>query len=62
MSVFCFYCVEENTCYDETDFFHTMNRGEIITPAIKEQRDTLIKAMADAGYTFDFEKKELKIL
>jgi len=29
-------------------------------PATKEQRDTLIKAMTDAGYTFDFEKKELK--
>ena len=29
-------------------------------PATKEQRDTLIKAMADAGYTFDFEKKKLK--
>ena len=31
-----------------------------ITPATKEQSDTLLKAMADAGYTFDFEKKELK--
>ena len=30
------------------------------TPATKEQRDTLIKAMTDAGYTFDYEKKELK--
>ena len=29
-------------------------------PATKKQRDTLMKAMADAGYTFDFEKKELK--
>ena len=29
-------------------------------PTTKEQRNTLIKAMADAGYTFDFEKKELK--
>ena len=29
-------------------------------PATKEQRDTLMKAMADAGYTFDFAKKELK--
>ncbi len=29
-------------------------------PATKEQRDTLMEAMADAGYTFDFEKKELK--
>ena len=31
-------------------------------PATKEQRDTLMKAMADAGYSFDFEKKELKLL
>jgi len=29
-------------------------------PASKEQRNQLEKAMADAGYTFDFEKKELK--
>lgn len=29
-------------------------------PATKEQRDTLAKAMAEEGYTFDFEKKELK--
>jgi len=29
-------------------------------PATKEQRDTLLKAMSDAGYTFDFGKKELK--
>ena len=27
-------------------------------PATKEQRETLMKAMADAGYTFDFESKE----
>ena len=29
-------------------------------PATKEQCDTLMKAMADAGWEFDFEKKELK--
>jgi len=29
-------------------------------PATKEHRDALMKAMTDAGYTFDFEKKELK--
>lgn len=29
-------------------------------PATKEQCNTLMKAMTDAGYTFDFEKKELK--
>lgn len=31
-----------------------------VHPAIKEQRDTLLKAMADAGYEWDAEKKELK--
>lgn len=31
-----------------------------VKPATKEQRDTLLKAMSDAGYTFDFDKKELK--
>ena len=31
-----------------------------VYPATKEQRDKLEKAMADAGYVFDFEKKELK--
>ena len=30
------------------------------TPATKEQRDVLIKAMNDAGYKWDIEKKELK--
>ena len=30
-----------------------------ITPATKEQRDLLLKKMHEAGYTFDFEKKEL---
>ena len=29
-------------------------------PATKEQRDKLLKAMADKGWQFDFEKKELK--
>lgn len=33
-----------------------------IHPATKEQRDTLMKAMKEAGYTFDFEKKQLKKL
>lgn len=31
-------------------------------PATKEQRDTLMKAMADAGYEWDADKKELKKL
>lgn len=55
------YC----TLYNDGDF----NDGSILyfdidstKPATKEQRDTLERAMADAGYTFDFEKKELKKL
>ena len=53
------YC----TLYDDGDF----DDGSILyfdvdstKPATKEQRDTLMKAMADAGWEFDFEKKELK--
>ena len=34
--------------------------GKGFQPATKEQRDTLMKAMTDAGYTFDFKKKELR--
>lgn len=59
----------DSYCFiDRTGWFcdgakgHTLNErinGKIY-PATKEQRDTLMKAMADAGYTFDFEKKELK--
>lgn len=36
------------------------HKSKGIVPATQKQRDTLMKAMADAGYTFDFEKKELK--
>ena len=58
MSVCCFYCVEENEYYDETDNFHIMNSGEIITPATKEQRDTLFTKLHEAGYEWDSEKKQ----
>lgn len=30
------------------------------TPAVKEQRDLLMEALNKAGYTFDFDKKEVK--
>lgn len=33
---------------------------EDVKPATKEQRDTLERAITNAGYTFNFEKKELK--
>lgn len=34
----------------------------LLVPATKEQRDTLFAKMKEAGYTFDFKKKELKKL
>ena len=43
----------------EIDWSNGWSNGSFI-PATKEQHDTLMKAIADAGYTFDFEKKELK--
>ena len=50
-------------CYGNHKFFiPIVGSHEIVGsyPATKEQRDQLEKAMADAGYAFDFEKKELK--
>lgn len=47
--------IQVNTKLDK--FWETA-RG--VKPSTKEQRDTLIKAMTDSGYTFNFEKKELK--
>lgn len=50
-------------CYgNHKDFMCIRGSHEIVGsyPATKEQRDKLGKAMADAGYVFDFEKKELK--
>ena len=51
------YCYGSHKCFIDMGGSH-----EIVgsSPATKEQRDKLEKAMADAGYTFDFEKKELK--
>ena len=56
---YCDYDSEDGFCLGES---HTCcwTDAKILHPATKEQRDTLFKAMADAGYTFDFEKKELK--
>ena len=55
----CFetYCfVDWNGIFRVFEYIGSRN----IYPATKEQRDDLIKTMNDAGYTFDFKKKELK--
>ena len=50
-------------CYgNHKGFMYMGGSHEIVGsyPATKEQRDKLEKAMANAGYAFDFEKKELR--
>ena len=57
-------------CHVNTDdgrFYDDIGKNEcfclidaVVNPATKEQRDKLEKAMDDAGYTFDFDKNELK--
>ena len=58
---YCFlYCrYDDGFFYADFENGNTINSSDII-PATKEQRDQLEKAMTDAGYTFDFCKKELK--
>jgi len=54
------YCKLINDIFEPFDDARTCCEGNpYVHPATKEQRDTLMKAMADAGYTFEFEKKEL---
>jgi hypothetical protein len=58
-----YHCVVDSGKFkiQEKDFYWgKTNDVPLLHPATKEQRDTLMKAMADAGYAFDFENKELK--
>jgi len=58
-----YHCVADSGKFkiQEKDFYWgKTNDVPLLHPATKEQRDTLMKAMADAGYIFDFEKKELR--
>ena len=57
-----YYCrVYQGAFYDnENENGYMGTTSSPLYPATKEQRDTLLKAMTDAGWEFDFEKKELK--
>jgi len=60
ISLYCWYNGQTNNFHSkEVDNVSVTTRNKIC-PATKEQHDALEKAMTDAGYTFDFEKKELK--
>lgn len=55
-SSYCFLTAGDKQRFKEGTYHHKHN----IKPATKEQRDLLFQKMYEAGYTFDFEKKELK--
>lgn len=58
---YCDYDSEDHFCLGE---HHTCcwTDAKILYPATKEQRDLLFQKMKEAGYSFDFERKELKKL
>ena len=45
---------------DSGEHYGSVEESQDIHPATKEQCDTLMKAMTDAGWEFNFKKKELK--
>lgn len=62
LQAYCYYSNERNRFIIEDRGHHCPWNMQEVTPATKEQRDTLMKAMNDAGYEWDAEKKELKKL
>lgn len=59
LQAYCYYSNERNRFIIEDRGHHCPWNMKEVTPATKEQRDTLMKAMNDAGYEWDAEKKEL---
>lgn len=58
---FVYYCCYDGKNFITNSFYLLTEQEEIdIYPATKEQREILMKAMNNAGYEFDIEKKELK--
>ena len=60
LQAYCYYSNERNGFIIEDRGHHCPWNMQEVTPATKEQRDILMKAMNDAGYEWDTEKKELK--
>ena len=57
---YCHVNIDDGNLYNDigrNECFCTIDAS--VTPATKEQRDVLMKAMNDAGYEWDTEKKEL---
>ena len=59
----CHCSTHKDGSFMEEDYdLMTIKYSKEVYPATKEQRDKLLKAMADAGWQFDFEKKKLNEL
>ena len=72
-SLFIFAKLKDNSAYyhfslckngskEISDGKHAWETANSCYPATESQRDTLLKAMTDAGYEWDAEKKELRLL
>ena len=58
---FTYYCCYDGKRFITNNFYLLIEQDKIdIHPATKEQRDALIKAINNAGYEWNAEKKELK--
>ena len=60
ISLYCWYNGHTNNFHGKEVIDILLTTRNKVCPATKEQRDTLMKAMNDAGYEWDAEKKELK--
>ena len=60
ISLYCWYNGQTNNFHSKEIIDTSLNKRHKIFPANKEQRDTFMKAMNDAGYEWDADKKELK--
>ena len=60
LSYHCYYNIMYPHFASDSEKGCLAPNDEDVKPATKEQREQLEKAMADAGYTFDFERKGLR--
>ena len=60
ISLYCWYNGQTNNFHSKEVIDILLTTTNKVCPATKEQRDALMKAMNDAGYEWDAEKKELK--
>ena len=60
ISLYCWYNGHTNNFHGKEVIDILLTTRNKVCPATKEQRDALMKAMNDAGYEWDAEKKELK--